>query len=60
MRARTHTHTQKGHRYVFRFAANSYFENKEIFKEFKYTKETGDIAIDQVIGCLCVCGGGCG
>ena len=58
MRARTHTHTQKGHRYVFRFAANSYFENKEIFKEFKYTKETGDIAIDQVIGCVCVCGGG--
>ena len=31
----------QGFKYVFRFVPNDYFENKEIFKQFKYTKETG-------------------
>jgi len=39
----------QGHRYVFRFAApNAFFEDKEIFKEFKYNKESGDLLVDQV------------
>jgi len=39
----------QGHRYVFRFAApNAFFQDKEIFKEFKYNKESGDLLVDQV------------
>lgn len=37
----------QGHKYVFRFAPNAYFEDKEIFKEFKYNKNSGDLIVHQ-------------
>jgi len=37
----------QGHKYVFRFAPNAYFEDKEIYKEFKYNKNSGDLIVQQ-------------
>ena len=32
---------------MFRFGINPYFENRELFKQFKYNKDTGDLIVDQ-------------
>ena len=39
---------QQGHKYVFRFAKNNYFEDTELFKEFKYSKGDGNLIVNQV------------
>eukprot|EP00802_Teleaulax_amphioxeia_P005996 Tamp_06000.p3 GENE.Tamp_06000~~Tamp_06000.p3 ORF type:complete len:204 (-),score=88.68 Tamp_06000:1069-1680(-) len=39
--------TYQGFKYVFRFGLNEYFENRELFKQFKYNKATGDLMVDQ-------------
>jgi hypothetical protein len=37
----------QGFKYVFRFGPNPYFEDRELFKQFKYNKDTGDLLVDQ-------------
>merc|ERR1740125_69278 len=37
----------QGHKYVFRFAKNNYFEDTELFKEFKYSKGDGNLIVNQ-------------
>ena len=32
---------------MFRFGPNPYFEDRELFKQFKYNKDTGDLLVDQ-------------
>ena len=32
---------------MFRFGPNPYFEDKELFKQFKYNKDTGELLVDQ-------------
>jgi len=39
--------TFQGFKYVFRFGPNPYFEDRELFKQFKYNKDTGDLLVDQ-------------
>lgn len=39
--------TVQGFRYVFRFASNPFFEDVELFKEFKYNKQSGELAVNQ-------------
>ena len=42
-----HSRVAQGFKYVFRFGLNEYFENRELFKQFKYNKATGDLMVDQ-------------
>jgi hypothetical protein len=39
--------TFQGHKYVFRFAPNPFFEDTTLFKLFKYNKSSGDLTVDQ-------------